>query len=151
MLTNIFFSLPFNNFRLEQVLLMQVTVWGLHRDEIFTMDFCYFTNLYYWLSCSCGNGKAVTLGPAFRKIELIYSRARWADQLTRALFLSVWEGSFAAPGAPPASHQPAQPKGRRRPRWGWHSCWLSSLKLVPSRQLEAVKFSQKFWWKLPKR
>lgn len=77
--------------------------------------------------------------------------AGWAKHANWLSLLYLWESSFSAQRASPASHSPSQPKGRSRPRWGQHYCWLSSLKLVPSVQLEEVKFSWKFWWKLPRR
>lgn len=77
--------------------------------------------------------------------------AGWAKHANWLSLLYLWESSFSAQRASPASHSPSQPEGRSRPRWGQHYCWLSSLKLVPSVQLEGVKFSWKFWWKLPRR
>lgn len=77
--------------------------------------------------------------------------AGWAKHANWLSLLYLWESSFSAQRASPASHSPSQPKGRSRPWWGQHYCWLSSLKVVPSMQLEEVKFSWKFWWKLPRR
>lgn len=47
---------------------------GLLKDKFFTTNLCYFIVFTADLHIHMGNGKAVTSRPAFRKLEIIYSR-----------------------------------------------------------------------------